>query len=86
MRRKGIGKSIRAPAAEEMDSPDSGGNGDQAAAANCGGGDRRRAAAADDILCPRGWMGPSSMMGGRTWWGIFCCLNFGYEASFVPES
>ena len=45
----GIGKGGRATAAEEMDSTDSGGNGDQSAAANCGGGDRGWAAAADDI-------------------------------------
>jgi len=53
----GIGKGGWATAAEEMDSTDSGGNGDQAAAANCGSGDRRRAAAAADIVYVRedGW-------------------------------
>jgi len=50
LRRKGIGKGGRATDVEEMDSPNSGGNGDQSAAVNCGGGDRRRAAVADDIL------------------------------------
>jgi hypothetical protein len=59
-----------------------------------GGGDRRRAAVAADIFmddcsvlkCPRGWMG--ARMGSRTLRGrLFCCPNnFGYEASFVPES
>ena len=42
---------------EEMDSTNSGGNGDQAVVANCVGGDRRWAVAADDILYVRedGW-------------------------------
>ena len=47
---KGIGKGGRATAAEEMDSTNSGGNGEQSAAANCGGSDRQWAAAVDDIL------------------------------------